>query len=105
MSQHNFMEHKFHQDGEINGFKTCVQDFICRNCGLIIELPMGANHGDYTYEVCNAKDRPPPTNRFNVCGGRVQQSDGLHNSAPVSGNRHEVRGMRAKTAMRSAEKS
>ena len=105
MAEHNFREHRFVADGELNGFKTAVQESICRNCGLIIELPLGVSHKEYHYDECKGKEVSTPVNRFNVSGGRVSQSDGMQGGNINPANRHEVRSMRATSALRSADKS
>jgi len=102
MAEHNFREHRFVADGELNGFKTAVQESICRNCGLIIELPLGVSHKEYHYDECKGKGVSTPVNRFNVSGGRVSQDNSMLLGNISGKNRHEVRGLRAKEALLSS---
>ena len=50
--EHKFKESRFEPDGEINGFRCPVQEYKCKNCGLVVELPMGTNINDYNHGDC-----------------------------------------------------
>ena len=51
------MEHRFESDGFINGIRTPIQSYICRNCSFIIEVPDGTNPYDYQMAEC-VKTKP-----------------------------------------------
>ncbi len=60
MPNHNFKEHGFISDGLLNGVRTCINEFICRECKTIIQLPLGMSPADYPNEACKGKPLPPP---------------------------------------------
>ena len=71
MKKHIWNEYRFHPDGELNGFRCCVQEYRCVNCKVIIEMPTGMSPEDYPYEECRVLE-PLPKGKWQhkIKGGR-----------------------------------
>ena len=83
--QHIFKEYRFEPDGELNGFRCAIQEFQCKSCGIIIELPMGVSPNDYHNGTCKGGQNVNETNNSAVYGDRMPDNNRMR-----SGNTNNV---------------
>lgn len=57
--EHKWKENLFDPHGQIGTMKTCVQHWICRDCGATVPLPLGCHPGDFEQCRCTG-EKPRP---------------------------------------------
>lgn len=100
--EHLWKEHRFDPDGELNGFRCAVQEHICKNCKIIVELPMGVSPRDYPIDSC--KGGTNGTLNHNLHGGELPKDLRMQSDNVTTVNRHHMRRMRILGELRSEEK-
>ena len=100
---HKWKEFYLNDDGTYNGYRTCLLEWRCKNCGEKIELPLGMKPSDYNESTkCKGEnDNVYRSDPNEMRGASVSGTVRLQTENSNHLNRHEVRKLRVQGQLQS----